>query len=251
MFLHGALGDLRTWLPHVALLSKRFRCVAYTQRFFGSAPRRSDGPAFGVATHADDLIAIVEALGVGPVHVVSWSYAGHVALHAALQRPDLLGSLFLFEPGVRTLALAAGEHDAVVADAQAMFGPIFEAVGRGDLEQATRLLIDASGGPGYFDAQAPQQRAVYRENAHTMPLLLAQEPPPVTGRYACRSAFCGASGLDRLPRCRLRWWRGASRAAVIARCPASAISGPRKTRKVSALPSRAGSTRQGRFEPLS
>jgi pimeloyl-ACP methyl ester carboxylesterase len=184
LFLHGALGDLRTWLPHVATLSARFRCFAYTQRFFGSEPWRSDGPAFGVATHADDLIAIVEALGVGPIHVVAWSYAGHVALHAALQRPDLFESLFLFEPGVRTLALKAGERDAVVADAQGMFGPIFEAVGRGDLEQATRLLIDASGGPGYFDAQAPQRRAVHRENAHTMPLLLTQEPPPVSSGEA-------------------------------------------------------------------
>lgn len=36
-------------------------------------------------------------------------------------------------------------------DAQAMFGPIFEAAGRGDMEEAIRRLIDGSGErAGYF-----------------------------------------------------------------------------------------------------
>jgi pimeloyl-ACP methyl ester carboxylesterase len=180
LFLHGALGDLRTWLPHVQALPAKFRCIAYTQRCFGTQSWRNDGPPFGVATHADDLIAFVEALSRRPVSLVAWSYAGHVALHAALQRPDLFSRLLLYEHGVRTIPLDANEQHAFTQDAEAAFGPIIEAVGQGNLKRATRLLIDASGGSGYFDALPPERRAVYLDNAHTMPLLLAQEPPPFT-----------------------------------------------------------------------
>src|SRR5690606_32990700 len=88
-FLHGALGDRRTWRRQCDALASRFRCVAYTQRYFGDAAWRADGPPFGAGTHGRDLISVCEALGAGPVAVVAWSYAGHAALSAASLRPEL------------------------------------------------------------------------------------------------------------------------------------------------------------------
>ncbi|MBP2311444.1 alpha/beta fold hydrolase [Azospirillum soli] len=179
LFLHGALGDLRTWRRQCAALSARFRCIAYTQRYFGTNPWSPDGPPFGTRTHAADLIAFCEALGTGPVAVVAWSYAGHAALQAALARPELFSRMLVFEPGVPTCVSDPDELAAFGQDAQAMFGPVFEAAGRGDLDEAVRRLIDASGGEaGYFDRQSAERRAIERDNAHSMPLLLAQEPPP-------------------------------------------------------------------------
>lgn len=178
VFLHGALGDLRTWRPHVEALSGRFRCLAFTQRWFGSDPWRENGPAFGVANHAADLIAFITAAGLKPVHLVAWSYSGHVALHAARQAPALFRSLVLFDPGVRTFPLAPEEHDEVGRDAQATFAPIFEAVGRGDQAEAVRRLIDASGGEGHFMRQSAEQQTIQLENAHTMPRMLNQQAPP-------------------------------------------------------------------------
>lgn len=178
VFVHGALTDLRMWEPHVRRLSERFRCLAPTLRWHGTGPWRDDGPGYGVATHAADLVAMVDALGLERVTLVAWSYAGHVALHAAGLRPDRFARLVLFEPGLRSLPLADREAALVGADAQAMFGPIFDAVGRGDLEGAARALIDGSGGPGHFDAVSEARRLTYRDNAHTLPRLLAQEPPP-------------------------------------------------------------------------
>lgn len=178
LFLHGALGDRRTWAPHGGILSGRFRCLSVTQRYFGDAPWRPDGPPFGVATHARDLVTFVEALGIGPVALVAWSYAGHVALEAAASRPDLFRRILAYEPGVRSIPLPPDDLARFGEDAHAMFGPIFAAAGQGDWEQAVRLLIDASGGPGHFDAEPAERRRVKLENAHTMPLLLAQEEPP-------------------------------------------------------------------------
>ncbi|MCB8820629.1 alpha/beta fold hydrolase [Microvirga rosea] len=178
VFLHGALADWRIWAEHCRLLSKRFRCISFTQRYFGETAWREDGPRFGVSTHAEDLIAFVEALGIGPVNLVAWSYAGHVALHAATQRPELFSRILAYEPGVRTLPLGPDEAALVGQDAQAAFGPIFAAVGEGRLEDAVRLLIDASGGAGHFDAEPADSRRIKLENLHTMPLLLSQEEPP-------------------------------------------------------------------------
>lgn len=178
LFLHGALGDLRTWRRQSAALAGRFRCIAYTQRYFGTAPWRADGPPFGTATHAADLIAVCEALGAGPAAVVAWSYAGHAALLAALARPDLFARMLVYEPGVPSWVTAEEELEVFGRDAGAMFGPVFEAAGRGDREEAMRRLIDASGGPGHFDRQPEECRAIQRDNAHSLPPLLAQEPPP-------------------------------------------------------------------------
>ncbi|QRM31421.1 alpha/beta fold hydrolase [Microvirga sp. VF16] len=62
LFLHGALGDLRTWQGHSEILSGRYRCIGYTQRYFGRVSWRDEGPPFGVTTHAEDLLAFIEAL---------------------------------------------------------------------------------------------------------------------------------------------------------------------------------------------
>lgn len=82
---------------------------------------------------------------------------------------------------MRTLPLSSPASEEVSRDAREAFGPVFEASGQGKLEEAVRLLIDVSGGGGYFDAQTPEHRHIHLENAHTMPLLLAQSPPPEVG----------------------------------------------------------------------
>ena len=86
VFVHGALSDLRTWDAIREDVAKKYRVVAYTQRYFGTGPWQDDGKGFGVATHADDLAKFIAALDAGPVHVVGWSYGGQVAATAAVQR---------------------------------------------------------------------------------------------------------------------------------------------------------------------
>ncbi|WP_218126987.1 alpha/beta fold hydrolase [Catalinimonas alkaloidigena] len=183
LFLHGALTDHTMWDRQRTLLADRYRTLAYTQRYFGGGSWRADWPPFGVTTHADDLVAFVQAFGAGPVHLVAWSYAGHVAFQAALHHPALFKSLFVYEPGVLSYVEDPSERDAFAHDAHTMFGPIFEAVqGRGDLEAGVRLLLDGSGQrPGYFATQPADVRALQLRHARTLPLQLGQaEPPHIT-----------------------------------------------------------------------
>lgn len=181
VFLHGALADYRMWQRHRAALADRCTAIAYTQRYFGPQPWAGDWPPFGVATHAADLEQFLRQLNTGPVHLVAWSYAGHIALQAALEQPELFQSLFIYEPGVPTYISDPAELEAFAADANAMFGPVFEAVqDRGDPVEGVRRLIDGSGyQPGYFDGQPQERQQLQLDHARTMSLQLAQSAPPL------------------------------------------------------------------------
>lgn len=178
LFLHGAVTDLRMWEPHRALLRDGFRAIAYSQRYHGAGAWQADWPPYGAQTHADDLVAAVQALQAGPVHLVAWSYGGHPALLAALHRPHLFRSLFVYEPGVPSYVEDAQALVAWQADAQAAFGPVFEAASKGDVDLALRRLLEASSQqPGYFERQPAEAQAIQRENARTLAELLFRQPP--------------------------------------------------------------------------
>jgi len=178
VLVHGAPSDGRVWLPHCEALAPRYRAIAYTQRYFGRSEWPSAGPPFGVRTHADDLVAVLQHIGE-PAHVVAWSYGAHVALVAASEAPQLFRSVFVYEPGVPTYVEDSAELADISTDAQRVFGPVFAAVERGDCEEGVRALLDGSGQTrGYFDAQPLERRRVQLDNARVLPLLLAQAPPP-------------------------------------------------------------------------
>lgn len=181
VFLHGALADYSMWNPHRAVMAASYRAISYTQRYFGPTPWASDWPPFGIHTHSNDLVQFLQRLAAGAVHLVAWSYAGHIALNVALLHPELISSLFIYEPGVPTYVTDPAELEAFAADAGAMFGPVFDAVqSRGDNEEGVRRLLDGSGQrSGYFDAQPPARKELQMANAQTMPLQLAQTSPPV------------------------------------------------------------------------
>jgi pimeloyl-ACP methyl ester carboxylesterase len=179
IFLHGALGDIRTFAPHCEILATGFRAITYSQRYFGTKPWPENGPTFGIETHAADLVALVEALGIGPVLVVAWSYAGHAALRAAQMRSDLFRAMLIYETGFQTFMTDKAEIAAFKADLNEMFAPILAAASEGRLEDAARLVIDGSAGEaGYFVGQSQRSQTIELENAHMLPLLLNQTPPP-------------------------------------------------------------------------
>lgn len=178
LLLHGALGDRRTLAPVAARLSARWRVVVPTQRHFGPAPRSVGSRSFGTASQAEDLVAMLDALGLRRAHVVAWSFSAHSALAAALRAPDRMRSLFLYEPGFPTFVTDPAAQAAISADGAHAFGPVAEAAGRGDWPEAARRLIDAAAGrPGWFDAQPPDLRRIHLDNADTIGLLFSQTPP--------------------------------------------------------------------------
>ena len=76
----------------VAEHAGELRVVAYDRRGYGESP--SPGGPAPFEQHVDDLIDVI---GHAPASVVGHSWGGHVAIAAAIARPDLVRSVGVFE----------------------------------------------------------------------------------------------------------------------------------------------------------
>jgi pimeloyl-ACP methyl ester carboxylesterase len=95
VFAHGAAEDHRAWQPQLAGLAGEFTVVAWDEP---GAGRSSDVPAdFGLADYADCLAALIDALGLGPVHLAGLSWGGTVAQEVYRRRPDVVSTLILVD----------------------------------------------------------------------------------------------------------------------------------------------------------
>ena len=183
VFVHGAPSDLRAWEPVREEVAKKYRFIAYTQRYFGTEPWPDDGKNFSIATLADDLATFITSLNAGPVHLVGWSYGGVVAMQAAVKNPSLVRSLILYEPAagvISVLPADSAEGKSAREDQSKMIAPVIAANKAGDTIQAAKLLQEAvfQLPPGGFDSFPRDRQTRVLDNARIMPLMFAAPPPP-------------------------------------------------------------------------
>ncbi|MCE6958144.1 alpha/beta hydrolase [Cereibacter sphaeroides] len=173
LFVHGAFGDYRAWDLVRDAASKGHRFIAYTQRHFGTSDW-PDEPVYGRDVHESDLTALLDTWSE-PVHLVGWSYSGPIVLQAALDRPDLVRKVAIYEPTLETVLQDKKEYEQVMADWNASWGPIVEASQGGDDEKAIRLGLEAVFGlpEGGFRTLPEGAQTMFLENAHTVPKMLA------------------------------------------------------------------------------
>ena len=96
IFSHGLLWDAEMFAAQVAHLKARYRVIAYDHRGQG---RSADDAARSISmeTVYADAVALIEALGIGPVHFAGLSMGGFVAMRLGARRPDLVRSVILME----------------------------------------------------------------------------------------------------------------------------------------------------------
>lgn len=181
LFVHGAFADYRAWEPLREDVAEEHRFIAYTQRQFGTGDWPEE-PGFSRDVHEEDLVALLEAWGE-PMHLVGWSYSGPIVLQAALDRPDLVRRVVIFEPTLETVVEGKPEHAQALADWGAGWGPAAEALQGGDSEKAIQLSIEYVFGlpEGGFETLPEAARGMFLDNAHTVPKLFGAPPPtPMT-----------------------------------------------------------------------
>jgi 3-oxoadipate enol-lactonase len=76
------------WDPQTAALTSRFRVLRYDARGHGRSPV-PPGPCT-IDDLVDDVVALLDRLGVGRVHVVGLSLGGMTAMRLYLTVPTLL-----------------------------------------------------------------------------------------------------------------------------------------------------------------
>jgi pimeloyl-ACP methyl ester carboxylesterase len=181
VFVHGAFADYRAWEPLREDVAGSYRFIAYTQRQFGTN-EWPDEPAFARDVHEADLVSLLDAWGE-PTHLVGWSYSGPIVLQAALDRPDLVRNVVIFEPTLETVVEGDPEHEQALAAWGEGWGPAVEASRNGDnVEAIQRALEYVFGLPeGGFDTLPEAARTMFVDNAHTVPKLFgAAAATPMT-----------------------------------------------------------------------
>lgn len=97
LLVHGTTADHRSWAAVEPLLEPHFVLYEIDRRGRGES---GDALDYSLAREADDIIAVIEAIG-RPVNLLGHSYGALCCLEAALLT-DRIDRLILYEPGLAT-----------------------------------------------------------------------------------------------------------------------------------------------------
>jgi pimeloyl-ACP methyl ester carboxylesterase len=157
VLVHGSWTDHTVFEALVEPLARSFRVIRYDRRghsrsqYSGPAPRRRD---------EDDLAELIDALGLGPVHLVGTSYGALISLALAIRRPDLVRSVLGHEPAMLGV-VPDPEVEALLADIQ-------DELAAGDVARGTRRFFEeAVLGPGAWERIPEALRRAAAGNAQT------------------------------------------------------------------------------------
>lgn len=93
---NGVIASTATWAYQLPALTPRYRVLLYDMRGQGQSQKWAEGDAdYSWETHADDLAALLDALGIPSAHIGGISYGGELTLVFALRHPDRCRSLFV------------------------------------------------------------------------------------------------------------------------------------------------------------
>lgn len=81
VFVHEFAGDWRTWEPQLRHFSRRYRCIAYNARGYPPSGVPADVAGYSQQRARDDILAVLDGLGIGRAHIVGNSMGGFATLH--------------------------------------------------------------------------------------------------------------------------------------------------------------------------
>ncbi len=181
LFVHGAMGDWRTWDGLRPFITEKYRYVSYSRRYHYPNAWPDDGRNYSVRQHVEDLAAFIRAINVGPVNLVGNSYSGYLATVIAIEHPELLRSVVIGEPGIASLIMNSPEGEQIIADHRRRGAAMREAIRAGDSEKAAILLYDETEGEvGAFNKIPKAQQQRWLANAKTIGPMLAGAPYPLS-----------------------------------------------------------------------
>jgi pimeloyl-ACP methyl ester carboxylesterase len=97
VFVHGMVGHTGFWNTALAACADRRRAVALDLRGHGGSAAPSDGD-YSIQACADDVLAVIDALGLDSIVLVGHSYGAHVVIDVAARRPEVVRRLILVDP---------------------------------------------------------------------------------------------------------------------------------------------------------
>jgi pimeloyl-ACP methyl ester carboxylesterase len=154
VLVHGFGLDMRMWESQAAQLAARYQVIRYDCRGFGASGPFD--PAVGY-THAGDLLALLDHLGIGQAVLAGLSFGGQVVLRTALAAPRRVRGLVLMDAvldgvswdpeslaAIRLAGKVAQAHGLLAGRAAWLAHPLFAAArNRGELSDQLATMVAA------------------------------------------------------------------------------------------------------------
>jgi 3-oxoadipate enol-lactonase len=175
---HSLAASLEMWEPQVAMLAGRYRVLRYDTRGHGNS-EVPPGP-YTLEMLADDVLGLLDALGVARTHFVGLSMGGMIGQAVALKRPAILASLVLADTACRMPPEAGPLWDARIAMAESQgmaalaagtierwFTPPF--IERApDIVDRVRMLIRTTAPQGFIGCSQAIRALDYADRLHAI-----------------------------------------------------------------------------------
>ncbi len=186
VFVHGGLGDYRYWEPHLDAFAEHWRAITYSRRYSFPNTNTPAVPDYSPRTDAADLIALIGALDLGPVHLVAASIGAVAAIFVAVERPELVRSLVVAEPPLLGWLADMPGGGAVWRDFEEKVWDRGAAYFRtGERERGVATFIDYFLGPDRYERLPSRVRTRIMQDADELEAqMLSTELFPVPAREA-------------------------------------------------------------------
>jgi len=169
LLLHGGTGNGDQFSHQIPAFAPHYRLIIPDSRAQG---RTSDGP--GPLTYhvmAEDVLALMDHLGVQTARVMGWSDGGVIGLDLAARHPDRVSHLVTF--GANTTADGVNAEDLAWADTAtaADFG-----------EGTRKAYVERAPDPSHYDEAMTKILAMWKSDA--------QLPPAILHRIRAKTLIC-------------------------------------------------------------
>lgn len=161
LLLHCSLAHSGAWDGVARALSDRLQMIAPDLVGHGRGPARDTGRDYH--DHCTD--AALAHLPDRPCHLVGHSFGATVALRLALDHPERVKTLTLFEP----VLFAAARGRPGWQEHRAKMGALDPLLAAGKAEEATALFLSEWGGDAPFSALPPAQRSYLVQRIWAVP----------------------------------------------------------------------------------
>lgn len=113
---HSLAANLEMWEPQLPALTAKYRVLRYDTRGHGGSEVSPGGYTLDLL--ADDVLGLLEALGIDQTHFIGLSMGGMIGQALVLKRPDVVASLILADTSSRIPPEAGPLWEERIATAQ-------------------------------------------------------------------------------------------------------------------------------------
>lgn len=179
VFIHGAMGDWRSWEAQWPEFTKHFDCISYSRRFSFPNQNHQASPHHSAIDEAQDLSYLLDLLNLNNVVLVGSSYGGFTALALAVKAQQRIKAVVAVEPPMMKYAYFTQEGREIADQFRAStIEPANSAFRSGDDETAAKIMTGGiNGATSPVASGAAMQKRLQNLQAMKMIALSTDEFP--------------------------------------------------------------------------